>query len=48
MKGIFWENYETGQISVNAIKLLDEAMNRALDNTAKPINLWDLIYVNFT
>ncbi|EGR34487.1 sodium hydrogen exchanger family protein, putative [Ichthyophthirius multifiliis] len=48
MKGLFWENYECGQLSANAIKLLDEAMNRSLEHTQKPLKLWDLIFVNFS
>ncbi|EGR27161.1 sodium hydrogen exchanger family protein, putative [Ichthyophthirius multifiliis] len=48
MKGLFWENYESGQLSANSVKLLDEVINIALDDTQNPLKLWDLIFINFT
>jgi hypothetical protein len=33
MKGIFWENYEIGTISGDAIRILDESCNVCLDST---------------
>ncbi|EGR31636.1 sodium hydrogen exchanger family protein, putative [Ichthyophthirius multifiliis] len=49
LKSLYWEYYENGQISGNAVKLLQEGINIALENTQNELKqLWDLIYINFT
>mmetsp|Transcript_16124 Transcript_16124/g.13659 ORF Transcript_16124/g.13659 Transcript_16124/m.13659 type:complete len:291 (+) Transcript_16124:462-1334(+) len=47
MRGIFWEKYESSQVSGDAAKLLTEGVSVALDQTAEPINLWDFYYEYF-
>lgn len=48
MKGVFWEKYESSQLSGDAVKLLVEAVNQSLDVTSQAINIWPFIYCYFT
>lgn len=47
MKRMFWESYEEGQLTANAIMLLSGACDLALDQVSKPIQIWESIYANF-
>lgn len=47
MKRLFWESYEEGQLTSDAIMLLSGACDLALDQVSKPIQIWDSVYGNF-
>ena len=48
MKGLIWEKYEESQLTGDAARLLSEACDFGLDNTSKPIWIWEFLHSTFT
>ena len=47
IRKMFWEKYEQGQLSKNAIALLLDSCARGLDEYSTPIRIWEFLYSYF-